>query len=178
MSRHMKIIQLYRHYIEEKKLLNELIKTSKKIRHNNFPSIVSEHMASRVLMNQWRLTDKEIFRPEYGDLAVKISPNITKRIEVKCFSSNGPITFGPDEPWNYLVLIDARKCMQNEFLVYLVNYANDSRTIKNLKVNKTQTFGLQCNQRRRPHISPTSLFNQLGDKVKLLCKGTFEKLMK
>lgn len=169
------IIYTYQIFLEAKKNAYKSIELGLNARQPNFPSEISEYIAKRILIKKWELEKNDIVCGKCGDLCISKTPE--KKIEVKCFSSNGPISFGPKESWHYLVLIDARECMKKIFTVYLVNHKNDSKIIKNLKVNKSETFADQCKNKRRPRIRPDDLIEQLGEKIKLLAIGTINKLI-
>lgn len=170
------VIYLYKHYLKSIDLANKSKALKLNARCPNFPSEVSEYMAKTVLMKAWNLEEKEMtkYKKQSGDLVINYAPGISHKIEVKCFSSNGPISFGPTEYWDYLLLIDARK--KNLFYVYLVDQESNSEIIKNLQVSKTETFGQQCKHKRRPRIRPNELIIQLKNNIKLMSSGKLMSL--
>ena len=198
------IISVYNNYLETIKLSNKSKELGLSARHPNFPSEISEYLAKRSLMKAWNLDENEITKKkkQSGDLVINYSSNIFHKIEVKCFSSNGPISFGPTEYWDYLMLIDARQNKRsgsesigsesigsesigsesngwdNLFYVYLVDSDSDSPIIKNIKVNKKETFADHCKQKRRPRIRPNELIKQLENNIKILERNTLVEIIK
>src|ERR1700747_792594 len=168
------ILKVFNHYLEA----IENAKISKEVglnaRNPNFPSEISEYIVKHSLCKYWDLDKDDIIKPKDGDLML-VSDK--RKIEVKCFSSNGPISFGPIEKWNFLILVDARKCNINEFKIYEIPFANTTNVIKNIPVSKTENFDDQAKQKRRPRIRPNELLSYLNDKVKLIKEGTLEKLL-
>jgi len=101
-----------------------------------------------------------------------------ERIEIKNFTSTGPITFGPTEPWDALLILDGAE-KNTWFKLYEIPHANNSRVWSNIKVNKIETFRDQCEQKRRPRMGFTHICNQLGDNApQLLWEGDIRDLLK
>lgn len=100
----------------------------------------------------------------------------TGAIECKCFTSDGPISFGPTEKWNEIYFLDARETMENRFKIYRVPLANSSDTWKSLNISKTQTFEDQCKQARRPRIIWESLYPQIETHASLVFEGSAEDI--
>jgi DNA (cytosine-5)-methyltransferase 1 len=117
----------------------------KTARNPNFPEIVSETLVCLKIKNS-------IFGHS-GDCKVK-----SYKIEVKCISSNGPISFGPTEYWDILVIVDARKQPIVDFYLYYTS--SNSFSWQNLKISSNHTFGDFCKQGKRPRITFTQLNNQ------------------
>jgi hypothetical protein len=162
------VIQLCNLYKRSCKVTDRL-KKFKKCRRPNFPEIVSE-FAVRKIMNA--------IVPKKGDL---MSHDKKKRIEVKCFASDGPISFGSEESWDWLVLVDARQAPKITVVVYVIN--NKDEKWKNIKVNKDTTYGQQASTGKRPRIIPTHLLKQLGKPyasvetdILTACKGQSPKI--
>jgi hypothetical protein len=91
-------------------------------------------------------------------------------IEVKGFSSNWPISFGPKEKWNRLYIVDCQKTMDKIFKIYEIKISNEDDIWENIKINKKQTFKDQCNEKRRPRIC----FNLLKKQLNANCKLVFD----
>jgi hypothetical protein len=137
--------EYYFHYTKQCEISEKLKTIYKKGRKPNFPEFVSEFLAKQVC---------NATKPKSGDLCVK-----NYRIEVKCFASRGPVSFGPEEKWDIIIFLDATQGEKISFLIY--NISNDSPVWKNIKLNKTQTFASQAQQRRRPRITFSNLTSQL-----------------
>lgn len=136
-------------------------------RRPNFPESISENIARIILSGYMK---KKIYNSKIGELWDE-----EKIIEVKCFTSTGPISFGPKEKWNYIVFVDGIQYAQYKFKMYLLHCSNSSNEIQNLKINKTQTFSSQCQSGRRPRIAFDKIFSQLQDKMVLIFDNVFTK---
>jgi len=100
-----------------------------------------------------------------------------ERIEIKNFS-NGPISFGPTEPWDTLLILDG-STRNTWFKLYEIPHSNDSDVWSNIKVNKTQTFRDQCKQQRRPRMKFKAICKKLKDNPpQLLWQGDIRDLLK
>jgi len=155
------IYSYYRCYVQQCDIIDHLKKhdPTKKYRRPNFPEIVSEYIAY-LIRSQYDKTCTRYVKS--GDLNSK-----GKKLEIKCFASNGPISFGPTEAWDVMYLIDARKQPTIEILVF--ENSNTSLEWQTIMINKKETFGTQSGAGRRPRISPESLISQ----IKLKNIGTF-----
>jgi hypothetical protein len=145
------INQIYNKYIE----YNDLIKSYnnlpgiKNARRANFPEVISEFIIEKI---------KGYDQSFSGDLISKEK----HKIEVKCFSSNGPISFGPNELWNKLVFVDCR--IKHKIIIYEYDKPNNDDLWKNIKVSKSDTFQDQASKSRRPRINFNSLIKQIDIK--------------
>ncbi len=129
---------------------------------------------------------KFVIRNYLKDTTCKWSKTINKsgdlfsekegQIEVKCYTSDGPISFGPKESWDSLYLLDATKFTSGLFTVWRLPYKNTSTEIKSLKVNKTQTFEEQSTEKRRPRLNPKSFHQCLGQHAQKVFEGSFESI--
>ena len=135
----------------------------KQIRKQNFPSEISENIVKFILFKRYGLMANWDC---CGDLELN-----TRKIEVKCFSSKGPISFGPTEKWNSLFILDATKHMNNYFKLYFIDLPNTSSIWMSINVKKDETFQDQCDQKRRPRICFSALIKQLP---KVHCKLIFK----
>ena len=61
-----------------------------------------------------------------------------------------------------------------KYKVYEIKKSNID--FHNLKVSKTETFGDQCIQGRRPRLVFSSIKEQLGENVKLIFEGNITEL--
>lgn len=100
------------------------------------------------------------------------------KLEIKAFSSTGPISFGPNEYWNYIYFIDARNYLEKKFKIYECKISNNDIIWKNIKINKNDTFEMQCKQNRRPRIVFKMLFEQLKIHMILIFDGHIDNFIK
>jgi len=95
---------------------NLCVKHNCKSRMPGLTEIVSENIIKFCLIkNNINCTNNSI-----GDLIV----DNKFKYECKCFTSNGPISFGPTESWEKIVFMDAREWYNNKFKIILVNLKN------------------------------------------------------
>tara|TARA_Y100001958_G_scaffold60256_1_gene40571 strand:+ start:622 stop:1398 length:777 start_codon:yes stop_codon:yes gene_type:complete len=142
--------------------------TNKKIRKINYPSEITENIAKFAISKKYNIMGNWDIKP--GDLNV-----LTKQIEVKGgFIENGPPTFGPDEKWDWIYFVDCDETYNMKYKVYEIKKSNID--FHNLKVSKTETFGDQCIQGRRPRLVFSSIKEQLGENVKLIFEGHITEL--
>ena len=140
------------------------------------PEDISENIVKFVIIN--KLGDhtckwsKDVRRK--GDLY----SNREGQIEVKCYTSDGPISFGPSEEWDMLYLLDATKIHLDLFTVWRVPHKNTSEQIKGIKVNKTQTFEDQSKEKRRPRINPKSMHDEMSAYSEKVFEGSFEDIFR
>lgn len=154
----------------------EIIETTKlNIRRQNPPEDITENIVKFIIQN-------------YGnDLSCKWAKGIGKKgdlcsdsfdtsIEVKAFISNGPSQFGPKKKFGVIYFLDLRTFMTDNIILWKVNLNNESPEIKNIKMNKTQTYSDQCLAGRRPHISWNKLYPQIHEHCHKIYEGTFENI--
>jgi DNA (cytosine-5)-methyltransferase 1 len=135
-------LKLYNNYKEQREIVESLIKDHKiRLRKPNFPEHLSEYVVKNII--------KGSFKGKTGDLCLKRGGKVLK-IEIKCFSSTGPSSFGPKEGWDIIVFVDAVK--HPTITVYISETSNTDVCWKNLKVSKGQTFEDQCLENRRPRL--------------------------
>ena len=102
---------------------------------------------------------------------------LDRRIEVKCFTSTGPSSFGPKECWDVLYFLDGCDYRNKQFKLYRVDCSNDSETFQQLRVNKNDTFGNQCKQGRRPRICFKEVKKQLSEHITLIFEGDIQSIL-
>ena len=96
--------------------------------------------------------------------------------ECKTFTSDGPLSFSPSSGWDVIYFLDARKWLENKFVLYKINLKKSSDAWKAIKVKKTQTFDDQAQQGRRPRIGWTLLYPQVSEYTEKVFDGTFEDI--
>lgn len=100
------------------------------------------------------------------------------RVEIKSFTSPGPMSFGPNERWDTLLVLDGIEHRDMKFKLYEIPYSNASLTWSDLKMNKEETFHEQCEQKRRPRTGFDSIHEQLGEnRCGLLWEGDIRDLL-
>lgn len=142
------------------------------LRLPNFPEDISENIVKLIIWNYEGTRDvvwaKEESKP--GDL----NSDSIGIIEVKCSSSSGPCTFGPDKTFDRLFFLDVRNFEDDVFICWKIDLTSHSQQWKNLKVNNKQTFEEQCKQKRRPRANwDTIIYPQLKDYCYKIYEGSF-----
>lgn len=129
------------------KKLHSLNTYRRKIRQPNFPSEISENIAKYALIKKygWNVS----WDTKSGDLN-RLTPEKIFKIEVKGFSSDGPISFGPKENWDYICFVDCKNFYKKQFIVYFSDFSNIHKIWKKLKINKKESFKKQVLKGRRP----------------------------
>lgn len=151
------------------KKLNEFKKTYKiNVRMPNFPEIISENIIKYYIINN---ENRKCENANTGDL---ISEG--NKIEVKCFSSKGPTSFGPTEKWKELYFLDAINFNNNKIIIYKCSLSNDSDEFSNIKINSTETYKQSCSKGKRPRLNFTNLKEQLKEYVKEVYNGDLESI--
>lgn len=146
------------------------------LRRPNFPEEISENIVCHIIKGlrggdvRW----KKIFG-ESGDISVD---GVT--MEVKCFSSTGPSSFGASERWNKLYFLDATRYREKIFECYVIECNRHSYEWKNMKINNNQTYQDQANEGRRPRITFENITTELSqnDNIKKIFSGTLEEIEK
>jgi hypothetical protein len=151
--------------------INEKLNLSKKIRACNFPEGLSENIVKFIIHN--KLNDKTtIWDCKSGDLYSQIE----KKLEVKCFASDAPITFSPNSNWTVIYFLDARKFFDNYIVLYRCSLTPTSDKWKQIKLNKNETFEDQMKLKRRPRIIWKSLYKTICTNCDIIYEGTIENI--
>ena len=162
-------------YIE----VDKLKKSGLKLRQQNPPEDITENIVKYIIRNYDNdnliVWGKEVSNKLSGDL---YSPKYEKKFqpEVKSFTSNGPIQFGPNKKFGVLYFLDLRNCLDDKIILYKLNLTNESPEYKNININKSQTHNEQCIQKRRPHISWDKLHPQINKFCTKIYDDTFENI--
>ena len=162
-------------YLEDEKINRILSK--KKIRHQNYPSEITENIVKFVIFKKYKVMG--CWDTKCGDLDL-----MNKKIEIKGFMSSGPCSFGPTEKWNWIYFVDCRKCVKEEFIVYELKLSNDSIKWRNLilsgkKNNNIKTMGMLCDKGKggaRPRLCFKEIKKQLINDIKIIWKGNINDL--
>lgn len=148
-------------------------------RRSNLSEGFTENLAKNII---FKVSNYRPTKPCFGDLFAEddfICKNkLFKRgkIEIKCTSSSGPISFGPNENWSTLFIIDLsdlinldnynttnikEEILSRNIKMYGIPRSNEDIIWKNIKVNKKETISDQYKQKRRPRITFKYLEKQL-----------------
>lgn len=141
-----------------------------KFRLPSIPEDISENIIKFIIRN--KLGDPTSRWDCKGDL---LSIKEGKQ-ECKCFTSDGPPSFTPTSEWDVIYFLDARKWLENKFVLFRVSLKRTSVEWQSIKVNRRQTFAEQCEQGRRPRITWDSLYPQIRERVEKMFEGSFEDI--
>ena len=98
-------------------------------------------------------------------------------IEVKCFSSKGPITLN-NYRWSELYIIDATRFEDNYFEIYKCKLSNLSKTFQNIQINNSNKYSDFYYSGRKCKISFKKLKEQLKYSLKKVFSGSIHQLEK
>jgi hypothetical protein len=147
------------------------------IRHQNPPEDITENITKVIIRNyendhscQWAKGIKYS-----GDLISEKYP-INSPIEVKAFTSDGPSSFGPKKKFSVIYFLDMRGFKDDKLCCWRVDVSNESPEWVQIKMNKTQTNGEQCSEKRRPHISWDNIYSQIPNKCVKVYDGNFSDI--
>lgn len=170
----------YKYYLSMKELS---LKHKVKIRLPNFQEGLSENMVRLFILNY---ENRNCQCSKIGDLC--INNNVTLKdkseeekqikIEVKCFSSTGPTSFGPKESWDEIYFLDACDFFKDNFKIYKCKQSNDSNIWKNMPINKNKTYNDVCKEGKRPRLQFLLIKNYLKDEIKLVFEGNLNSMVK
>lgn len=166
---------LQKTYQAHKSYVLHLLSISKdqniKIRLPNMPEHISENIVKFIIQNKMGDTTST-WNCKKGDLY----SDKEKQQECKTFTSDGPPSFGPNEEWNVIYFLDARKWLEDKYTLYRVGLSNRCDAWKQVKVSKTQTFEDQCKQNRRPRITWDALYPQISQHCTKVFEGSFSEI--
>jgi hypothetical protein len=134
----------------------------------NFPEHISENMVMRIIQQ----TDTSCTRSCSGDLY----SSLQGKIEVKCFTSVGPSTFGPKCNWDVIYFLDAMEWTNNHFVLYKINLKNSSEEWKKIKMTKGESYADKCHAKVRPHLKWSLLYPQISEHAEIVFDGSFEDI--
>jgi hypothetical protein len=160
---------LHKSYVKGR--IETTIKIGVKVRLPCIPEDISENIIKKIIHN--KLNDKTSrWDCKKGDLESKIEG----KQECKSFTSDGPLSFTPSSDWDVIYFLDAKKWLNNVFLLYKVALKRTSTEWKNIQVSKSQTFEDQAKQGRRPRITWDSLYPQIETHCTKVYEGTFDDI--
>lgn len=164
---------LYNSYVSSCNIVNNNKQLFPKIRRPNFPEVVSEHLVLFYLQGINR--NNTYCWSGMGDLTCNTKNNVSSKIEVKCSSSTGPLSFGPTQHWDELYLVDAADFMDDNMKLYQIVCSKED--FGKIKVSKSQTFLDQCNEKRRPRLPLKNILQQLEAHCVCLYDGRISMLL-
>lgn len=165
----IKFYDIHKRYVQSIVSLSK--ETNMKIRLPCIPEYITENIIKFAIQKEGDETVH--WNCKAGDLR----STVRGKIECKSFTSNGPISFTPCSEWDEIYFLDARKWMEDKYIVYKVNLKYVSDQWKNIRVNKTQCFNDQCKQGRRPRINWNLLYPQISTYCTIIFDGTFYDLI-
>lgn len=165
------LLELYNNYTEKLRVFYE----DKKVQHRglNFPEDISENIVTHLIC---LCENKDCLRNKAGGDLVIFENDTTIKVEVKCFTSTGPSSFGPNESWHLLYFLDARDFMNGNFKLYKVELSNENERFRSIPVNKKQTYGDQCKEKRRPRISFERMHKYISEDTTVVFDGNIFEL--
>lgn len=137
------------------------------------PEDISENIIKFILHNRM-IDPTSRWDCSKGDLESQLEG----KQECKCFTSCGPLSFTPSSHWDVIYFLDARKWIEDVFVLYKCTLTRSSPEWKNIKVNKSQTFEDQTNQGRRPRLTWELLRPQIAPYCTCVFKGGFDDIFK
>lgn len=168
----IKINELLEIHINYIKMLQTFMKKYKyKIRFPNFPEEISENIVKEFINKKEKRNCKKT--QIGGDLEIIEGKNL-KKIEVKCFTSDGPTSFGPTENWDEIYFLDAKNFLSKNFIIYKINLSNNSDTFSNIKINASKNYKDVCKEGKRPRINFKQLKEQLKEHIEEVYNGNLE----
>lgn len=100
------------------------------------------------------------------------------KIECKCFTSSGPLSFSPNPQWDVLYVLDGVEWVNSTFKLYRINLTGKSDEWSQIKVNKKDTMKMQASQGRRPRINWKALHSQINKYTYLIWSGHISDLIR
>lgn len=142
------------------------------VRLPGIPEDISENMIKFYLVHK---KGHDVTWECQGDLLSKQEG----RIECKCFTSEGPLSFTPSSNWDVIYFLDARQWMDRRFTIYKLGCSMKSDTWQDIIINKNKeprTFRGQADAGRRPRIAWGSLYPQIFNECEKVFEGCFEDI--
>lgn len=169
--------------VELYKLENEWKQKITGMRHSNLPEDLTENLAKFIIRKYdndptiiWAKNQKINGKKIPGDL-YSVLYDIDHQPEVKSFTSNGPIQFGPNKKFGVLYFLDLRKFTDDIIVLWRANLTHETEVYRNIKMNKLQTHSEQCEEGRRPRINWEGLYPQIKEHCVKIFEGTFSQII-
>lgn len=152
------------------KINSSFKKSERKIRQPIFPSEISENIAKLAIMKSEETP--VMWNIKRGDLHTGES-----KIEVKGFSSKAPITFGPNQRWDYISFVDCTDYKNYNFTVYLSKISNQHKKWRSLPVTTQETYYKKCAKGQSPKILFKKIQKRLQGNMITVFKGNICSLL-
>lgn len=168
-------------YVEETIKIRDSIGLN--IRLPVIPEDITENMVKHILHNlSGEYQDKTSMWTKSFKSKQKITGDLISKKEniqeCKCFSSDGPISFGPTENWDVIYFLDAREWLEDKFVLWRVPLSNTAPEWKSTVLNKSknESFETQSAQGRRPRINWDGLYPQISKYATKIFDGSFSDI--
>ena len=109
------------------KLINKKL-SKKKCRNENFPSHISENIVKFALYKKYGIMPN--WDTKKGDLEL-----LNKQLEIKGFMSDGPSSFGPNENWDWIYVVDGIDFINKRFKIYEIKLSNKDKQWINIVIS-------------------------------------------
>lgn len=128
----MLLSEIIDRFVDQRKFVMETNKKigAKKMRQENFRSEISENIAKFAIFKNSNSMPN--WNTKKGDLVQK-----DDQLEVKGFTSKGPLSFGPTEAWERLYFVDGLDIDNKNFKVFEINLSNTAPEWRSLKLHST-----------------------------------------
>jgi len=171
-SKELLIKQYYLHKSYVKGRIQTINNTNIKIRLPCIPEDISENIIKFIIHNylndntsSWNCKTGDLYSLKEG------------KQECKCFTSDAPLSFTPTSEWDIIYFLDAREWLsEDKFILYRIPLKKTSIEWKSIKINKTQTFEEQAQQKRRPRINWNILYQQITPYCHKVFEGSFNDI--
>jgi len=163
---------LHRTYVANRANLAQLYGVS--IRSSGLPEDLSENMIKFIIST--RSTNKSMSDVTWNCSGDLYSPTNGK-LECKCFTSDGPISFSPKPDWNSIYFLDATQWLNNRFVLYHTNLRGSSEIWKQIMINRTNNFNDLSVLGRRPRLTWCKLYPQIKDCTSVEFDGSFDDIV-
>lgn len=161
--------QAFKNYQLSRRRAKEVVSS---VRLTNFPEDISENIVKWTLQ---LLGDTSISHKTVGKGRGDLRSSNDGKIEVKCFATSGPISFGPEQDWDILYVVDARKWEEEKFTIHRVALAKTSEKWQQLQFSKTRKF--MDYGKERPRLSWSELLPQIQTDTTIIFDGTFQSIV-
>ncbi len=159
----------YNHFVNRGKQFNQQTEGLNNLaRRTNLPEAISEGIARLVLEV---IEGKICSTRGKGDLQCG-----DEAIQVKCFSSDGPTSFGPNTHWDSIYFIDLKNYAKKMVKCYRIHAPRSDPRWNTLPISKKRTFGDAILRGQRPRMPAEDIFKHFSGDVQLVFSGHMKQL--